>query len=208
MSVKANFTQAVQELMGKQNEESEEKMESFQETQDHKEDQTARKSTATPVMTASAESADKIPTTISKGTIVVGEIKSEVDINLFGNLKGTLQTTGNVKVGGRVLGDLHGNDIEMRASSIQGNIKATGNLIIDGASVIIGDVTAKNLQLNGRVKGNILVSEEASLNPNSLLIGDISTASITMNQARVQGKIDVPLQDNDLDIDLKHEMIF
>lgn len=208
MSVKNNFTQAVQELMGKpggdSTEESETRLDSgWEETAA---DQKA--SSYEQIVKPQSSTSTPMVTTISKGTIIIGELKSEVDINLFGNLKGSLNTTGNVKVGGRVLGDLHGNDIELRESSVQGNIKAVGNLLIDGASVIIGDVYAKNLQLNGRVKGNINVTQEASLNPNSLLIGDISTASISMNQARVQGKIDVPLQDNDIDIDLKHEMIF
>lgn len=140
-------------------------------------------------------------TTIARGTVIIGEINAEGDVELLGSVKGKVVSQGDIKANGKVVGDLAGRDIELVACAVQGNIIASGLVNVDGDSVVVGDVKAENFCLDGKIKGNVTVEKEAKFQAKAILAGNVTTASIAMNQgAKIQGEVNIPLSEKETDM--------
>ncbi|HEX8547682.1 MAG TPA: polymer-forming cytoskeletal protein [Cytophagaceae bacterium] len=100
-----------------------------------------------------------------------GEIKKESkkEIELMSNqstiiaqgtvLEGNIETIGNIRVEGKVIG----------------NIKCKAKIAVGESSVIEGNVWAQNAEVAGEIKGTIEVSELLTLKPTGTVNGDIIT---------------------------------
>ena len=151
------------------------------------------------------ESNDQNPvsamTTIMKGSVIIGEIHAEEDLELQGSVKGKITAKGKIRAKGKVVGDLTGHDVELSGCQIQGNIVARGTLTVDNESMVIGDVTCKEFCLGGKIKGNVTTENEAKFLPTAILSGNVKAASIAMSQgAKIKGEINIPLSDNEEDL--------
>ena len=146
---------------------------------------------------------DHLPgiTTIMKGSVIIGEIHGEGDMELQGSVKGKITAKGRIRAMGKVVGDLTGRDIELTDCAIQGNIVASGMLTIDSNSVVIGDVACEEFCLDGKIKGNVTVEKEAKFQPMAILSGNVKAASIAMSQgAKIKGEINIPLSEKDTEL--------
>ena len=182
MGVKDNFSQAVSELVGL----------------GKPEDQEAHKQSTMSKLFQQAKVAPGT-TIIAPGTTVIGEVNAEGDVELLGSVKGKILSQGNISVTGKILGDLSGKDIDLKACAVQGNITATGFVIVDGDSVVIGDIKSESFTLDGKVKGNVIVEKEAKFQPKAILAGNVTAAAITMSQgAKIQGEVNIPLNENEI----------
>jgi cytoskeletal protein CcmA (bactofilin family) len=140
-------------------------------------------------------------TTIARGTVLIGEINAEGDVELLGSVKGKVASHGDIRANGKVIGDLVGRDIDLVACAVQGNIIASGSVTVDENSVVIGDVKGENFCLDGRIKGNVVVGNEAKFQPKAILAGNVTTTSIAMSQgAKIQGEVNIPLNEKETDI--------
>lgn len=129
-------------------------------------------------------------TTIASGTVVIGEIHSKGDINLYGEVKGNVETLGNVQLGGKVMGNIAGNDMVLQSSAIKGNVAADGSITLDEASVVMGDLKAKDGEFDGKIKGNLQVEGLARFQGNTVLLGNVNVGSLIIEQgARLRGEI-------------------
>ena len=92
---------------------------------------------------------------------------------------------------------------------IEGNIKATGNIRIDGTLIgnldcgallvigpkgsIKGDVTCAKAIVEGKFEGNLVVKEDLTLEANSKVTGDVKAQSMAvLGGAGVKGTCTVP----------------
>lgn len=82
-------------------------------------------------------------TYISKGTV----------------LEGNVETYGNIRVEGRLLG----------------NIKSKSKVVLGEASFLEGSILSQNAEIAGEVKGTVEVSDVLILKPTALIHGDIIT---------------------------------
>ncbi len=131
-------------------------------------------------------------TLISKGTTIVGDLKSDGDLEIYGTVKGGVSTTGNIKIGGKQSGDVAGANITLVSCTVRGNITATEDVNIDSDSVIIGDIKTKNLIINGKLQGNIQAKNSISCQGNAIVIGDLMGATVTVSDgAKLQGKMQI-----------------
>lgn len=104
---------------------------------------------------------------------------------MLGEMKGDIDAKGNVRICGQVTGNVQGNNIEMVACRVQGNVTASAILTMDGESVLVGDIGAARATINGRVKGNVTTREAAVFNQNAMLLGDVSSELVTVDQGAV-----------------------
>ncbi len=133
---------------------------------------------------------DSEVTVISRNTVIDGNIHSFADMNLQGNIKGNVETTKNVEISGKVVGDVSCNNIDMKGSSMQGVISSKGQVAMDKDAILLGDVAAQYCDINGKVKGNIEVGGKAELRNEAVIFGDISASAITiLDGAIIQGYI-------------------
>lgn len=136
-------------------------------------------------------------TVIAAGTSIFGDIRAEGDVEIQGKLKGNLEAAGNVRITGKVLGDVKGDSIELIACAVQGNITAASRLRIDQGTVVVGDLSASDLVMDGKVKGSVQVANSASFQSSAVLAGNVSASLVSMSQgAKIQGTVRIA-QDSD-----------
>ncbi|WP_416200745.1 MAG: Polymer-forming cytoskeletal protein [Thermocaproicibacter melissae] len=145
-------------------------------------------------------------TIISKGTVINGNIKSDGDIEMYGSVSGSIETTGRVKINGKQIGDVQGSSVDLMDCTVRGNISASDSIVVDSNSVIVGDIKGGSLTFDGKLKGNVHVMGNVNLQGNAVIIGDVTSTTITVESgARLQGSIQVSdgsIDDVDLPDDL------
>ncbi len=127
----------------------------------------------------------KETTVISKGTTIVGRVRTEGHIDIRGRIEGNVDADGNVAVNGKVSGHIKGNHIELYGCQVKGNITAVTRIFVSNDTVIIGDLQSQNIVFDGRIKGNISATDNAVLNGNTYLLGDISAANIAIESGAI-----------------------
>lgn len=133
-------------------------------------------------------------TVISRTMVIVGELTSRGDIDIYGDIKGSVKTDGDVKATGKIIGDMAGNSFTLNGCTIQGNITATGSITIGLNTIVVGDIVADSIKLNGKVKGNLTISKMSEFLENALLAGDVHSQTISMSQgAKLHGNVSVAL---------------
>ena len=131
-------------------------------------------------------------TVISKGTTIVGDIRSDSRIEMLGSMTGNIVTTGNVKILGKQVGDVQGSSIDLVTCTVRGGLNAENDVNIDSDSVIVGDIKCGNLTIDGKLKGNVHVMGNVNCQGNSIVIGDIVSTTITISTgAKLKGKVEV-----------------
>lgn len=129
-------------------------------------------------------------TVISRNTIIDGSIRSFANINIDGSVKGDVKITKNINVTGKVVGDIECNNSVMTGASMQGSIASKGQVQLDRDSIILGDITAQYLDLNGKIKGNIEVGGKAEFKTDAVVLGNITASTITvLDGATIQGYV-------------------
>lgn len=138
---------------------------------------------------------EEVPSTvISRSMVIVGEITSSGDIDIYGDVKGSVKTDGDIKATGKIVGDLAGNGFTLNGCTIQGNITAQGHVVIGINTVVVGDIIADSIKLNGKVKGNLTIAKMSEFLENALLAGDVRSQTISMSQgAKLHGNVSVAL---------------
>jgi cytoskeletal protein CcmA (bactofilin family) len=84
-------------------------------------------------------------------------------------LEGNIETYGNIRIEGR----------------INGNIKSKSKIVLGHSSHIDGNVTAQNADIEGNVKGKIEISEVLVLKATANVHGDISTGKLVVEPGAV-----------------------
>ena len=85
-------------------------------------------------------------TFISEGTQITGEMAVEHDLRVEGAIKGSISVGGALVLGptGRIEGDVNARSVTL-AGHITGNIKALEKLVLEGKSVLLGDLQTREL---------------------------------------------------------------
>lgn len=84
-------------------------------------------------------------------------------------LSGDLETFGNIRLEGKMIG----------------NLKTKSKLIVGHSSEIEGSVTAQNADVEGQITGNVEVSEILTLKGSAVINGDISTNKLVVETGAV-----------------------
>ncbi len=104
---------------------------------------------------------------ISKGTVLTGD----------------LEATGNVRVEGKVAG----------------NVISKSKAILGQSSEVTGDIIAQNADLEGEIRGNIRVSDTLTLKPTAVIHGDIITNKLIVEAgAKFNGQCKMGVTQKDI----------
>jgi cytoskeletal protein CcmA (bactofilin family) len=109
-------------------------------------------------------------TVIGTGVIVVGNLASDSDIAIDGNLDGNIKAGGNVTIGlnANVKGDVEGTNVIV-AGNLTGNIKASGEASILETGHVKGNIHASGLAVTsgGIFNGRSLMEVSSPLAPDN-----------------------------------------
>jgi cytoskeletal protein CcmA (bactofilin family) len=88
-------------------------------------------------------------TIIGAGVVVRGNLESQSDIMVDGQLDGNITTTGDVTIGvnAKVKAEITGSNVTV-AGLLKGNIHATGEAAIRETGQVDGDITAAGLAIS------------------------------------------------------------
>lgn len=129
-------------------------------------------------------------TVISRNTIVNGSIRSFANVNVDGSIKGDVKITKNINITGKIVGDIECNNSIMAGASMQGNVASKGQVQLDRDTILLGDITAQYLDLNGKVKGNLDIGGKAEFKTDAVVLGNITASTITvLDGATIQGYV-------------------
>lgn len=130
---------------------------------------------------------------VTETTKVEGSLKTDSNIVIAGEMIGDVTSTNSINVTGRILGKVVCKNFEGNNAKIEGDIKAENILIIKNNCDILGDISAKRIELSGRVKGNIVESGEVFIAKEAYIIGNVTAAStISIEKgAIIQGLIKI-----------------
>lgn len=129
-------------------------------------------------------------TVISKNTIIDGNVRSLANMQIDGNIKGNIETTRNIDMTGKVVGDIICNNAGMSSAAMQGNISLKGRMRMDRDTILIGDLSSQYADINGRIRGKLDIAGKAELKRDAIVFGDINASTIAVTDgAIIQGYV-------------------
>ncbi|MEF9920180.1 MAG: polymer-forming cytoskeletal protein [Erysipelotrichaceae bacterium] len=129
-------------------------------------------------------------TIIANGAIINGDICSDNDIIIYGNINGNVEGKANVQIYGEVKGNIKCEKGSFDHAIVHGDIISSDSLEFTKTSVIIGDIRANDILNGGRIKGNLNVLGKTALKDTSAVVGDIKTGVIEIEKGAVlQGNL-------------------
>ena len=131
-------------------------------------------------------------TTISKGTVINGNVEADGDLIIRGHIKGDVLCNANLSVYGVIEGTISCTNAFFYNAFIMGDIGCSGNMEISETSTIDGNIEAYNLLNGGRIKGNATVTEAVHFLSTSAIVGDMNANAIQVDRgAVIQGNVTI-----------------
>lgn len=192
MGSKGNFTQALRELTG------------FDETPEKKrtEDVIAEdvkpeeikveeiKNSYTYVQQEQTVIEKSADSHITSTMVIKGKVRSEGNIFVEGSVYGNIVTAGDISIKNIVFGDIKGENIYLSDARVKGNVKSDEKVNVGEKTILVGDVTASNIIVSGKVKGDLCASDTTVLEQDAVVSGNIVTGNILSNSgASLKGSI-------------------
>lgn len=122
---------------------------------------------------------------ISEDTEIVGNVNSGGNIEIRGKVMGDVNTKGNIIVEGGIFGDVAGQNVGLYNCKIKGDVKAVVDVMGDAGTVVLGNLNANNIVMDGKCKGVVEADNMLVIRGNAYLIGDISARSFVVDDGAV-----------------------
>lgn len=104
----------------------------------------------------------KMDVYISAESVITGDLQTKSNIKIDGRVNGNINASGSVSIGGSALveGNISGTDIQI-AGTVNGNISASGGLLLYGSAKLMGDVKAGSMEVEkgALYKGSMVIGE-------------------------------------------------
>ena len=134
---------------------------------------------------------------LTADTQIKGDIQCLADLEVHGQIYGSLFCEGRVFVDGEVNGGIQAQNVTLNHAKIQGDILCAGELEVLEQSVITGNLQAEKITLNGRIKGNLYCKNLLVLMACSFVEGDIITGKISVQEgAQMTGSLTTSESEN------------
>ncbi|MDR1954012.1 MAG: polymer-forming cytoskeletal protein [Clostridiales Family XIII bacterium] len=134
---------------------------------------------------------------ISEDTEIIGDINSRGNIEIRGKVMGDVATQGNIIVEGGIFGNVAGQNIGLYTCRVKGDVQATVDVMGDSGTVVLGNINANNIVMDGKCKGVVTADNMLVIRGNSYLIGDITARSFVVDDgAVINGSIKTVTNEN------------
>ena len=125
------------------------------------------------------------PSVISEDTAINGEVVSKGSLDIRGSIIGNVITKGDIVISGSVEGNISGENIDLKACKITGDLAAEGTIKIGKDTEIVGSMISKEIFVDGKVSGNISSSADAYFRQGAFVIGSVTTNMIAIERGGV-----------------------
>ena len=151
------------------------------------------------VRAMSFEETNEIQTSvIPRGTVITGNIQMTGKLEMYGQVIGDINASDRVDICGNVNGSVNADTIHAKDSFIVGKIICAKDAIIHENTVLLGDVSAENLVVEGAIQGNLDVKGCVRVGAKAIMESDIRAKSIEVsNGASIVGNCTLCYADKD-----------
>ncbi len=190
MSSKENFNQAMFEMFGIGKDPNEKKEEAAAKVEPKKETKAEAKKPE--VKAAAPEKVVYQKTVLGEGTYFEGTLNSKGDVEIGGIFKGDIVSDGNVIIHSKVEGNIKAKNLEIISDVVTGNVTVAGKITVAAGSEIRGNISAESIVCSGKITGDMVISGDSSFDELSYVEGNITTKYITINHgAYIDGKLTI-----------------
>lgn len=139
-------------------------------------------------------------THITSTMVINGDIKSEDNILVEGQIYGNVQTAANLTSSNLIIGNLNAQNAALNDARLKGDINLDGHLNVNSGTVVIGDVACDSIKVSGKIKGNLDIKSSVVLKDRALISGNIIADDIAAEPGtRINGTISTRSDSFDLD---------
>ena len=126
---------------------------------------------------------------IPKGTTINGNIEITGKLDMYGTMNGDIQSTDKVNIyGSNINGNIKANELNAKDAFIEGKIDCTEGVDVRENTVVLGDISAKNLMVEGAIQGKLDIQGIVTLGDKAIVDSDIKAKSIQVsNGAAING---------------------
>lgn len=122
---------------------------------------------------------------IPKGMTITGNVDSQDDLTIYGEVNGNVNAREHLHVGGDIFGDVKAGELQVKDAYVEGNIAVEGKADIQQNTVVLGDLSADSVEVYGALQGNIDVKNEALIGETAIVDGDVKSKSVQINTGAV-----------------------
>lgn len=133
----------------------------------------------------STMNAADLTASVSKNTVFTGNIVSEDNIEIFGEVEGSVKSAALVKIFGKVHGDVSCGVLVAENATIVGNLDCERSAVLGDNTTVHGNVTSPTLAVSGQINGNIEASASVSVSAKGAVYGDIHTPEIEVSKGAI-----------------------
>lgn len=125
---------------------------------------------------------------IPKGTVINGNIEITGRLEMYGVVNGNIHSDDKVNLCGEVNGNIDVQDLHAKDSYIEGRVECKSNAVIRENTVVLGDMCAENLEIDGAVQGKLDIRGCIAVGSKAIVDSDIKAKSIEVsNGAAING---------------------
>ena len=129
-------------------------------------------------------------TYVAVGTVFEGTIATKGDIDIAGDVKGTIVADGGVLLSSKLLGNVTAKSVTVNNCEVTGDIVASGDVLISEKGLVNGNIKANNIACAGKVIGDLNITEAMILEHNAVINGNIKMGAMQVARgAKIIGNI-------------------
>ena len=152
---------------------------------------------AEPVKETVAKEAPVVKTTgetavIPAGMVITGNITTQSDMRIEGNIVGDIACEGNILLFGSIDGNVNANNITFHKGTMKGDVVVKADAVLEEESSLKGNLTAVNVLSNAKSQGQIFASGTVELQNQAFVHGDITAATFSVTSgAKIKGAVTI-----------------
>lgn len=125
---------------------------------------------------------------IPKGTVINGNISITGKLEMYGAVNGNIDSDDRVNICGNVTGNIKANELYTKDSFIVGQIECVHEAAVRDNTIILGDISAENLVIDGAIQGKLDVKGGITVGDKAIIDSDIKARTIEVsNGAAING---------------------
>ena len=118
---------------------------------------------------------------IPEGTKIVGNVVSDGDLSLSGEVVGDVSIEGTLELNGSIKGkNIKVGRTELTKGAIESNIECKDYIGIGKGVTVIGNIKAKNADIDGAVQGDLAIEEKVSVGNTAVIKGDVAAGEVAV----------------------------
>lgn len=131
-------------------------------------------------------------TYLAAGTMMQGTLTARGDVEIAGDFEGEIVAKGKVTLHSNISSKITAMGLTLVGCVLTGDAEVSGDVSVDGQSIITGNVRAENLFCSGKIKGDLDVQDNLVLEEQAQIDGNIKADTMSVARgAKITGSVEM-----------------